>query len=394
MEKLQFELTNEQRKYFGLIPVDKEWELVKLFNSYVYFHGDLIKKEILVKDNSYLERELNEKTSENRTVLLPKTSKGKPKKLNLTATYSFSPFGTYFSFSSESGYISIANYTTQTTYFSKENNEVKNFDGLRNWINNWIAETTEEDLQEIEAFKSAKREKCKFKEGDFFTFKIDRRKWGFGRILIDVAKLQKSEAFQKQKNYGLSNFMGKALIVKIYHKISNSPNTDLEELSKCLSMPSQSIMDNQFFYGESKIIGHKELDMNEYDMLISFGRSINSKDKDTVYLQYGLIYKETSVSKFNKYLVAKEKNTNGYHNENPYRYESIGFSLNIDALEDCMKESANTPYWNSEYYEVKTDLRNPKNTEIKREIFKYFKLDPDKSYEANLKISQHFRSSS
>ena len=28
--KLKFELTNEQRKYLGLIPVEEDWELVKL----------------------------------------------------------------------------------------------------------------------------------------------------------------------------------------------------------------------------------------------------------------------------------------------------------------------------------------------------------------------------
>jgi len=27
--KLKFELTNEQRKYLGLIPVEEDWELVK-----------------------------------------------------------------------------------------------------------------------------------------------------------------------------------------------------------------------------------------------------------------------------------------------------------------------------------------------------------------------------
>jgi len=387
MEKIVFELTNEQRKYLGLIPVENNWELVKLFESYVYFDGDIIRKEIIVNEHSYTERELNEKTSDNRTILLPKTSKGKPKKLNLTATYSFSPFGTYFYFSSKRGYISIANYTTQTTFFSEENKEIQNFDGLINWINKWISETTPEDLKEIETFKSAKRQRCKFKEGDFFTFKIGRRKWGFGRILIDVNKLSKSEDFQRQKNYGLTHFMGKALIVKVYHKISNSPNANLEELSKCLSLPSQPIMDNEFLYGENKIIGHKDLAMNEYDMLISYGKSISEIDKKTVYLQYGLIFKETVISQFNKYLVSKEKNKNGYYDENPYRNESIGFSLNIDTLENCIKEKSNIPYWNSEYYKVKTDLRNPINREINREIFQFFKLDPDKNYEENLKIA-------
>jgi hypothetical protein len=64
-----FELTNEQRKYLGLNPVEKNWEIVKLNNYYLYFDGDTIRKKIFSTEKLYSEMELNEKTSENRTVL-------------------------------------------------------------------------------------------------------------------------------------------------------------------------------------------------------------------------------------------------------------------------------------------------------------------------------------
>ena len=115
--KLIFELTNEQRKYLGLIPVEEHWELVKFDNGiYYYFEDDTIKKEIKVSKNYYHEAELNEKTAENRTMILPKTKRGKIKKFNYTATESFSPFGTYFTFSADG--VIIANYTSQRTYYS------------------------------------------------------------------------------------------------------------------------------------------------------------------------------------------------------------------------------------------------------------------------------------
>ncbi|WP_339058880.1 hypothetical protein KSU01_06675 [Fusobacterium animalis] len=79
--KLKFELTNEQRKYLGLIPVEKDLELVKLDYKYedIYFYGDIIRKKISLSENSYYETELNEKTTENRTMILPKTARGKIK---------------------------------------------------------------------------------------------------------------------------------------------------------------------------------------------------------------------------------------------------------------------------------------------------------------------------
>jgi len=44
-----------------------------------YFEDDIIKKEITVSENYYHESELNEKTAENRTMILPKTKRGKIK---------------------------------------------------------------------------------------------------------------------------------------------------------------------------------------------------------------------------------------------------------------------------------------------------------------------------
>ena len=56
--KLKFELTNKQRKYLGLIPVEEHWELVKFDNNvYYYFEDDIIKKEITVSKNYYHEAE-------------------------------------------------------------------------------------------------------------------------------------------------------------------------------------------------------------------------------------------------------------------------------------------------------------------------------------------------
>nr|WP_314492578.1 immunity 26/phosphotriesterase HocA family protein [uncultured Chryseobacterium sp.] len=382
-----FELTNEHRKYLGLIPVESTWEIVKLNDMYLYFDGDTIRKKITVTENSYSEQELNEKTVENRTILLPKTSKGKPKKLNFTATQSFSSFGVYFSFSED--YLRIGNYTTQTTYHSENFEEKGNLKMLQKWLKKWMDETTENDLKEIEAFKNAERKRCKYREGDFFAFKIDRRNYVFGRILIDVAKRVKTENLKVGKNYGLTHLMGKALIVKLYHKISKTLDVDLNELSQTLALPSQAVMDNQFFYGEKVIIGHQPLEISEYDMLISYSESISSDDKNTVYLQYGFIYKEADTTQFNKYLKIEDKNLHIGYNENPYRNESIGYGLDTARLEDCIADESNKPYWESNHiYDIKYDLRNPINIDIKREIFDFFGLDADKTYEQNLSLAK------
>lgn len=379
--KLIFELTNEQRKYLGLIPVEEHWELVKFDNGiYYYFEDDIIRKEITVKENYYHESELNEKTSENRTMILPKTKRGKIKKFNYTATQSFSPFGTYFTFSTDG--VIIANYTTQRTYYSEifSEKEKISLDNLKKWLDKWMKETTEEDLEEIEEFKNAKRKHCKFNEGDFFAFKISRREWCFGRILLDVSKLRKDENFKKNKNYGLANLMGKPLIIKVYHKISDNKNIDLKELSKCLALPSQAIMDNIFYYGEAIILGNLPLKPEENDMFISVSESISGIDKNIAYLQYGLIYREIPLSDYEKLI--KDLKIGAQ----TLRREGIGFVIDTYKLKECIEAKSNSPFWEKYKKRNVPDLKNPDYIELKRKIFKAFGLDADKTYEENLKM--------
>ena len=379
--KLIFELTNEQRKYLGLIPVEEHWELVKFDNGiYYYFEDDIIRKEIKVSKNYYHEAELNEKTAENRTMILPKTKRGKIKKFNYTATQSFSPFGTYFTFSTDG--VIIANYTSQRTYYSETFTEKEkiSLDDLKKWLDKWMKETTEEDLEEIEEFKNAKRKHCKFNEGDFFAFKISRREWCFGRILLDVSKLKKDENFKKNKNYGLANLMGKPLIIKVYHKISDNKNIDLKELSKCLALPSQAIMDNIFYYGEAIILGNLPLKPEENDMFISVSESISGIDKNIAYLQYGLIYREIPLSDYEK-LIKDLK-----IGPQTLRREGIGFVIDTYKLKECIEAKSNSPFWEKYKKRNVPDLKNPDYIELKRKIFKAFGLDADKTYEENLKM--------
>ncbi len=379
--KLIFELTNEQRKYLGLIPVEEHWELVKFDNGiYYYFEDDIIRKEITVKENYYHESELNEKTAENRTMILPKTKRGKIKKFNYTATQSFSPFGTYFTFSADG--VIIANYTSQRTYYSETFTEKEkiSLDDLKKWLDKWMKETTEEDLEEIEEFKNAKRKHCKFNEGDFFAFKLSRREWCFGRILMDVSKLRKDENFEKNKNYGLAHLMGKPLIIKVYHKISDNKNIDLKELSKCLALPSQAIMDNIFYYGEAVILGNLPLKPEENDMFISVSESISGIDKNIAYLQYGLIYREIPLSDYEKLI--KDLKIGAQ----TLRREGIGFVIDTYKLKECIEAKSNYPFWEKYKKRNVPDLKNPNHIELKRKIFKAFGLDADKTYEENLKM--------
>lgn len=169
--QIPFELTNEQRRYLGLLPVKDTWDLVCIAGKYLYFDGEIIRKEIQSNEMEYYyETELCEHTTQNRTFLLPKTKRGKLKPLTASAL-SFRPQGCYFHF--DIGCVMIGNNITHTEYYVER---MANSCSLQEWLDKWIIESTEEDLKDIECFRQAERQHVKYREGDFFTFKVGRRK--------------------------------------------------------------------------------------------------------------------------------------------------------------------------------------------------------------------------
>ena len=88
-------------------------------------------------------------------------------------------------------------------------------------------------------------------------------------------------------------------MVKVYHKISDSMEVNLDELEQGLSLPPQAFMDNRIYYGEYKIIGNRAVTYRDLDNgPISTSKSINYQDREIAYLQYGFIYRELSLFEY------------------------------------------------------------------------------------------------
>lgn len=382
---MNIELSNTDRKYLGLPIIEKHWEKIFLNeNIELYFDGETIKKAIIIQDDFYLEKSMNEKTIENRTKLLPKTKRGKEKKLNYTSFSSRNGIGVYFRYSNDAvkktSNSCIANYTTQKTFYTENFNSSSNhWDSFRNWLNKFIQETNKKDIVALNNFSKEKRKRVKYKQGDFFKFKLDRHNYGYGRILFDVHKYRKKESFQNCKNYGFVNLMGAILVVKIYHLISDK-EINIQDCINSKCFPSQYIMDNNFYYGEHEIIGNIPIESENIDFPISYGRSISALDPNTVYLQNGLQFKECAISEFDKYLLGDNPyglTKYSKNIQNPFRNESTGYGFNVDKeiIEKCIQENSNVPFWNRKRADFFFDLRNPINKKIKSEIFKFFKID-------------------
>lgn len=361
-----FLLTNEQRKCFGLLPVEDHWKRLEpkpspyhRYTTVAYLDGTVLRKVILTGNNIYNECEICEHISDDHKFLMPKTEKGKPVLFSAATLAKRTPLGIGLSYgrnNSGYAYIDLYNHGSQKYYYSNTYELMRSdgIDDFQKWVEDWCADTTEEDIIDLAAFANQPRRHVKFREGDVFRYKINRRLYGYGRILLDYALMRK----KKEPFWDI--LMGKPLVCSAYHIVTDRADVTVDELRTLPSMPSDFIMDNRLFYGDYEIIGNIPVGDKE-DYPIMYGSSIRAGERAAVF-QCGKIYR---------------KIPNGTVSYEHYRNNAIGFNLSVSLsiLRSCIQARSNEPYWSEDNWNVKHDLRNPKLRADLECICRQFDLD-------------------
>lgn len=414
-------LDNTQRHLLGLDPVGDGWEMVEIGDNHYFFDGDIVRKVIRVNANGsgwYEEEDLFEQTAENRTVVLPKTKRGKPRKLLPSVADSFRPIGMCFRFWGNS--VLIENKATHCTYCEEEIGRGEAFESLLAWLKRWADETTDDDQEELERFKAARPRRYKYREGDFFAVRTGRHRWAFGRIF----SAGKGVSCDGADNSG----GGRAtLAVGVYLRQESRPFTDIDTLAACGMLPVELVFDDDFHCGNNIIIGNRPVVPGEWEPCISFGRGMSLADMDKAYLRYGAIIKQTTTAEFDRYVadghyghalgypdsasgnlhsemlmecLAAEGITDllgmpdtnavlsvledSFWSKNVYRQEGVGFRMHHqEYVADCLA-GLKSP----DEILPDGDLRKQECAEAKSIIFNYFGLDASKSYADNLRIAR------
>ena len=390
MDKPIFELTNQQRACFGIEPVEAHWELIQLNpspydtdTSYAYVEGVRIHKYFRVSETSYVEFSMNEMLSDDRKYILPKTEKGKPVKLSAATLGKKTPIGMAFAWNRD--YLNIYSTTSEQNYYCSSAElpdlSLKTFPEFVAWLDKWCAETTAEDLADIQAFAARPRVHQKYREGDFFRYRINRRHWAYGRILFNYDRLR------KEKVEFWDVFFGKPLVVAVYRTMTDKPMDDIEQLAGLPMLPSQLIMDNHFYYGEAEIIGNKPLTPEEEDYPIHYGRSKDAREK-VLYLQCGRLYRKIEDG---KPLVSPEDK--GPLSLLDFSFCGIGWNIHvrIPILKACIRENSNRPYWEQPHFASNQyDLRNPKLKAEREAVFEQFGLNANDYVKEEIPAKESF----
>jgi signal peptidase I len=261
-----YELTNNQRKYFGLNLVTDEWDKVSLSDSVVvYYQADKIVK-VLHYNFGYFEYDTDIETKQ-RQVLLPKTEKGKEQKLTVAKILKIKSSGIQFSGSFQGGGIHVYD-NRRNLFFIKsfpEDGDIKSYSDIEKWVTSYISNTSTDYFDWLNKELSQKRLRNKIKEGDIVAFKITHGQYGFARILFDTFT-------QRQKGDlvipNLYWFHPKSLIIAPYAYYADTLHIDIDKLVNKKTLPTLCIFDLDVYRGEMPIVGHKPLSLK--DKLIPF----------------------------------------------------------------------------------------------------------------------------
>ena len=190
-----------------------------------------------------------------------------------------------------------------------------------------------------------------------FRFKLSRRLYGSGRVLVDY------NLMRKQKVAFWDILMGKPVACSVYHIATECADVSVEELEKLQSLPSCHIMDNALYYGEFQIIGNIPIGETE-DYPILYGNSIDARYR-ALLLQCGKLY-------------LRDDNGTAIHDN--FVNHGIGFHLAIElpVMLQCIEAGSNGPYWAQKNRGVRQDLRNPANRCVLEQVCAQFGIEPSR----------------
>lgn len=291
-------LTNEERRYFGLEPILEDWERFTIKPGYaVYFDGDVIRKIISMSTYSgegwenfldYNETD-NEIHTRDRSVVLPRTKRGREKKLNYTSVDSMSPLGCSFQMNlrnprcnSSLRVWNVRNSINLPIVFPDDLDTLAQF---REWLTGFMASCPADYFDKVERMKHTPHRTIKYFNGDIFRFEIDLEHYGFGLIIGQLRKMQKDGLLRDE--HILNNILGVPLLIRLYLFKTMDKDLQVEQIAVHPLGHTFIMMDNQVIWGAYEIVGNKAQEESDIDFPIQAGQSISGQDPDHVRLCWG-----------------------------------------------------------------------------------------------------------
>ena len=393
-----FVVTNEERKYMGLNPLESGWDVSQFYSktnlwhkrTSVFWHGDTIKKVIYeekrVSNNKITYERIveydTELLTENREWLLPLNERGKKKKVTATNILAITPFGCEFYFFIDAartetivamGILNQRNYKEITIGEEDKINKIKNDADFHEFMKYYMETCPSDYFDKIKALRENEHVTVKYKAGDVFRVELDRFHYGYGIITGRIKEILKWDELPKK--HSLRTAMMVPVMIRFYDICTTDDNLSVEELSGMPLGRVEICADNDIIWGRHEIIGHKELQKEDiefnlictkiqglndnitvhtYDFFVSSGIS-EYPDSFDLYVEWGtaatILPFEQISSELKEYL-------------HEYSSPHGGVTMGINKKE-------------SSKYNLLDDI----NKEMRQELFRCLNLNPDAEFD-------------
>ncbi|MCE9730168.1 hypothetical protein A6301_02510 [Pectobacterium sp. IFB5596] len=354
------------RPYFGLEPLAAEWDILTVRDGYfICFEGDTIRKRITATALNYQEEDVIIHTR-GREVILPRTSRGKEKKLTYTSVSSVMADGIVFSAgirtlnSGNYGYINASNHRNSIRLPLPECRDLTSKEEIVDWLNSYRERLPVDYENKLERLRSMKNQQHKTIPGDIFRVEIDLHTDGYVLVIGNLRQMQKDELFAEHSIW--HDVMTMPLFVRPYLFRTTERNPALSEImASPLSEKCWIVMDDAFLRGNYQYVGSKILAEEDILFPVGYGSSISVHKND-----YRLSWGPSSISKAGQDTALKAERN--YINNGAYSSVSA----------DCFVERG--------FPDRDKTLLNPKHREVWEQVLAEFGFPPETTYDA---FAQH-----
>ena len=294
-------LNDEERRYLALDPLDKSWEKVTYYSvtylikkrTELFYSGNTIVKVIYEEysvndDGTYNWKSYNEfdthLETDNRTMLLPLTSRGRAKPVTPTNIMAIKPFGCdfYIYLQNDKSYILVRNLRNNQEVSVGEKDRVRkiiNDESFHEFMRYYIPTCPDDYFERIAAVRNMEHQTVRFKAGDIFCCQIDRQHYTYGLILGKTRDIEKWKELPEEHSF--RHLMMQPIIVRMYDFVTTEKDITVEELSEKSLRPPELYSDCDILWGTHKVVAHKKLVPDDIQFQLQFARLITKNEHFT-----------------------------------------------------------------------------------------------------------------
>ena len=294
-------LTDEERRYFALDPLDPCWETVSMYSvtyclkkrTVLFYEGSTIVKVIyeehsVQEDGSYKWRsyiELDTRlATDGRTMLLPLTARGRAKPVTPTNVMAVKPFGCELSvyLQPEKSCITAMNLRNHQKIAIGEHERVRQIlsdADFHAFMQYYIPTCPADYFERISVVRHSGHQTIRFRAGDIFRCQTDRQHYAYGLILGKTREIEKWDELPEVHTF--RHVMMQPLLVRMYDFVTTDRDMTAAELSGKPLRPPVLCSDCDILWGTHPIVAHKTLVPDDIQFPLQLARQMHQNEHFT-----------------------------------------------------------------------------------------------------------------